>query len=166
MVGHPLPTCLVMIDQVDGLDQRKAHTTVYGVAVGRNHSGSGAIVSDPVAGDMYHMAVSDRDLSQLKATGQQSGPGSRRKGSLSDGMLTHAILAGKPTQAVEFKVGGGVKVYDKGGATIETSADGKTVTIAPADGGKVYLGGDPMKGGTFGFVMTDQGTSTVVKAKV
>ena len=171
----PTADVQVMVDQVDGLSSSPTpHATVYGVTVGRVHSGSGAIVSDPVVGDLYHMAVHDRDLSKFKGSGgQQSAPDSKRRGSLSDGHLTHAILSGKPTQAVVFKPDGGVKVYDKGGAVIETSSDGKTVTIFNADGaaavlqGKLtYLGGDPSKGGTFDFVTTTSGPSSVVKAKL
>ena len=165
--GAPTADVQVLIDQVDGLGASATpHATVHGVLVGRTHSGSGAIVSDPVAGDMYHMAIADRDLSKLKSSGQQSAPDTKRRGSLSDGMLTHAIMAGKPTQAVEFKPGGGVKVFDKGGAVIETSADGKTVTVIPADGGMVYLGGDPAKGGTFEFLMTVSGPCSNVKGKL
>lgn len=162
-----------LIDQVDGLGNRTPHAVVYGVAVGRNHSGSGAFTSDPVAGDTYKMHVADRDISSFKATGQQAGPGSKRRSSLSDGVLGQAINAKPPTQGVTCKPGGGIIVFDKGGARIETSADGDTVTITNKSGATVLLqgdltilGGDPAKGGTFGFVQTDAGTSSVVKAKL
>lgn len=171
--GAPTADVMPQIDQVDGLGNRTPHAVVYGVAVGRTHSGSGAIVSDPVAGDLYQMHVHDRDISSLKATGQQSAPGSKRRGSMSDGVLGTAMVSGAPKQAVVFKPGGGVKIFDMGGAVIETSADGKTVTTMNASGAVVvlqgtmtFLGGDPAKGGTFGFVMTDAGTSTLVKAKL
>lgn len=164
--GAPTADVQVMVDQVDGLGSNPTpHATVYGVTVGRVHSGSGAIVSDPVAGDLYHMAVHDRDVSKFKASGgQQSSPDTKRRGSLSDGHLTHAILSKAPPQAVVFKPGGGVKIFDKGGAIIETSADGKTVTVTNASGAAVvlqgsmtYIGGDPAKGGTFDFLMTASG---------
>ncbi len=173
--GAPTADVQVMVDQVDGLGTNPTpHAVVYGVTVGRVHSGSGAVVSDPVAGDLYHMAIHDRDVSKFKASGgQQSSPDTKRRGSLSDGHLTHAIMSKAPTQAVVFKPGGGVKIFDQGGAIIETSADGKTVSVINASGAEVllqngmtFVGGDPAKGGTFGFVQTDAGTSTVVKAKL
>ena len=171
--GAPTADVMPMIDQVDGLGNRTPHAMVYGVAVGRVHSGSGAFTSDPVAGDLYTMHVSDRDISGLKATSQPSAPSSGRRSSMSDGVLGKAVLAGKPKQGVTCKPGGGIIVFDQGGASMETSADGKTVTIKNASGLEVvlqdkiaFVGGDPAKGGTFGFVMTDAGTSAVVKAKL
>ncbi len=166
--GAPTADVQVMVDQVDGLGANPTpHAVVYGVTVGRVHSGSGAIVSDPVAGDLYHMAVHDRDVSKFKASGgQQSSPDTKRRGSLSDGHLTHAILSGAPKQAVLFKPGGGVKVFDKGGAVIETSADGKTVTVLPAPGGTLILGGTGSDGGTYSPVQTVAGPSSIVQAKL
>ena len=163
----PTADVVPIVHQTDGLGNPTPHGMVYGVAVGRVHSGSGAIISDPVAGDVYMMTVADRDISKLKANGgQPSAPDTFRRGSPSDGVLHHAMLTGAPKQALFFKPDGGIKIFDKGGAVIETSSDGKTVTVIPAAGGTIVLGGDPSKGGTFGFVQTDQGASTVVKAKV
>ena len=132
----------------------------------RVHSGSGAIISDPVAGDDYVMSVSDRDISTYLASGQQSAPGSKRRGSLSDGILHHAVRSPKPTQYLFFKPGGGFVVSDNAGNVVETFPDSKKMTLTVPSGGLLALGGDPAKGGTFGFVMTDQGPSTIVKAKL
>lgn len=163
--GAPTADVQPLIDQVDGQGNRTPHETVYGVAVGRNHSGSGAFVSDPVAGDTYKMHVADRDISSFKATGQAAAPGSKRRSSLSDGVLGQAINALPPTQGVICKPDGGVKVFDKSGGMVETFGDGKMVVVPPK-GGTLYLGGSPADGGTFGFVQTDAGTSSVVKAKL
>jgi hypothetical protein len=164
--GPPVCDVQPLVKQADGLGNTTSHGVIYGVSTGRQHSGSGSLISDPVVGDVYAMMPADRDVSKLRRNGwQESGPDSARRGSLSDGVLHHA-LTGKATQAVFFKPGGGVKIFDKGGAFIETSADGKTVTVTPADGGTVYLGGDPSKGGTFDFVMTASGPSSSVKAKL
>ena len=156
-----------MVHSVDGLDQTTEHGTVYGVAVARTHSGSGAVISDPVAGDTGLMHVADRDIGTVKKTGAPSPPGSRRRGGLGDGVYHGAaFMQSAPTQALFFKPGGGVKLFDKGGAIVETSSDGKTVTVTPASGGNVYLGGDPAQGGTFAPVQTTQGPSDNVFAKV
>ncbi len=163
--GTPTADVQPMTDQADGLNNATPHGPVFGVAVGRPHSGSGAFVSDPVAGDLYLMNCADRDISGLKRTGAQQQPSSDRRGSMADGVLTHAVITKAPKQAFMHKPGGGVKIFDEGGAVIETSADGKTVTVMPAPGGTLILGGTGSDG-TYGFVQTDQGTSTVVKAKL
>ena len=156
-----------LIDQVDGLGNRTPHGTVYGVAVSRNQSASGAIINDPVVGDFMVLSVADRDISTFKTTGAQSAPGSKRRGSLADGILHRAVgMSGTPSQYVEFKPAGGFVVADSAGNIVETFISPKKMTLTVPMGGLLTLGGDPAKGGTFGFVMTDQGTSTIVKAKI
>ncbi len=155
-----------LINQVDGLGSPTNHAPIYGLPVSRVHSGSGAIISDPMAGDDYVMSVADRDISKYLASGQQSSPDSKRRGSLSDGILHHAVRSPKPTQYLFFKPAGGFVVADSAGNEVETFPDTKMMTLTVPTGGILALGGDPAKGGTFGFVMTDQGTSTVVKAKL
>ncbi len=164
----PAPTADVqpLIDQVDGLGNRTPHAPSYNVPVSRNHSGNGAIISDPVAGDIMIMSVADRDISTLKKTGQQSAPGSKRRGSLSDGIIHHAMLSGTPDQYVFFKPEGGFVVADRAGNVVETFKDAKMMTLTVPAGGIVALGGNPSKGGTFDFVQTVSGPSTVVKAKL
>jgi len=164
----PAPTADVqpLVDQVDGLGNRTPHAPSYNVPVSRVNGANGAIISDPVAGDIMIMSVADRDISKLKNTGQQSAPGSKRRGSLSDGIIHHAVLSGVPDQYVFFKPEGGFVVSDRAGNVVETFKDAKMMTLTVPAGGIVALGGNPSKGGTFGFVQTDQGFSTVVKARL
>lgn len=163
--GTPTADVQPLIDQVDGLGNPTPHGPVYGVGVGRAHSGSGAIISDPVIGDIYMMHVHDRDITKLKNTGQQASPDSDRRGSMADGVLGHAMLTKTTNQYVMFKPGGGFVVADQAGAIIETFPD-KRMTFTPASGGTVILGGTGTDGGTYAFVQTVSGPSTVVKAKV
>ena len=155
-----------LINQVDGLGNPTNHAPIYGLPVSRVHSGNGAIISDPVAGDDYILSIPDRDISKYLASGQQASPDSKRRSSLSDGILHHAVRSPTPTQYVYFKPAGGFVVADSAGNIVETFTDAKKMTLTVPSGGLLALGGDPAKGGTFGFVMTDQGTSTIVKAKI
>ena len=76
-----------LINQVDGLGNATPHAPIYGLPVSRVHSGNGAIISDPVAGDDYILSIPDRDISKYLASGQQSSPDSKRRSSMSDGIL-------------------------------------------------------------------------------
>lgn len=164
--GAPTADVQPMIDQVDGLGYPTPHGPVYGVAVGRVHSGAGAIISDPQPGDIFEMHVHDRDITKLKNTGAQSSPDTARRGSMADGVLGHAMVTKAPDQYVMFKPEGGFVVTDRAGNIVETFKDSKMMTLTVPAGGILALGGNPAKGGTFGFVQTDQGVSTIVKAKL
>ena len=161
----PTADVSMMVHQVDGLGNPTPHATIYNVPVGRAHSGAGAIISDPMPGDTYMMAVADRDISRLKASGTASAPDSRRRGSLSDGMLLHAMLSKAPKQFVRFKPEGGVRIVDSAGGTIETFTDGR-MSLTPMTGGSVILGGTGSDGGTYSPVQTVAGPSSIVKAKI
>jgi len=162
----PAPTADVqpLIDQVDGLGNRTPHAPVYGVPVSRNHSGNGSVINDPVAGDIMIMSVADRDISGLKNTGQQTAPGSKRRGSLSDGIVHHAMLSGTPKQYLQYRPDG-VTLMDVNGHQVITTKN--SIAIAPKEGSGaiVYLGGDGSKG-TYDFVSTPSGPSMNVKARI
>jgi len=163
----PAPTADVqpLVDQVDGLGNRQPHAPAFNVPVSRVHGANGAVLSDPVPGDIMVMSIADRDISTLKNTSQQSAPGSKRRGSLSDGIIHHAVLSGTPDQYVFFKPEGGFVVADRAGNVVESFKDSKTLTLTPAAGGMVLLGGNG-KTGTFDFVQTVSGPSTNVKARL
>ena len=155
-----------LINQVDGLGNPTSHAPIYGLPVSRVHSGNGAIISDPAPGDDYVLSIPDRDISKYLASGQQSSPDSKRRSSLSDGILHHAVRSPQPTQYVMFKPAGGFVVADSAGGTIETFPSSKTVTVTPPTGGKVILGGNGTDGGTYSPVVTVAGPSTYVEAKL
>lgn len=73
--------------------------------------------------------------------------------------------AGPDKKPYEIKVGRGLLhiADDKVFLKLGDGDDAPTVTIKD---GKVYLGGDPDKGGTYDFVMTASGPSSNVKAKL
>jgi hypothetical protein len=124
-VGAP-PTVDVqpLVNQIDGQGNKTDHGTIYGIAVGRNQGGANAIINDPVAGDVGHLAVNDRDISVVKANGGKKGnPGSFRRHNLADGIYLAAVFAVTPTQYVQFTATG-LRIVDINGNTILTSAAG------------------------------------------
>lgn len=114
-----------LINQIDGQGNSTPHGTIFGIPVSRSQGGGNAIINDPVAGDVGWMAVSDRDISSLKANaGAQSNPGSFRRFSPSDGVYHGAILnPANPTQYVAFTATG-IVIFDKNGNTITMGPSG------------------------------------------
>ena len=151
-----------LIDQVDGLGNRTAHGVVYGVPVSRIHSANGAVISDPVAGDMMVLSVADRDISTFKSTSAQAAPGSKRRGSLADGILHHAVQSPTPKQYVQFR-SDGVTIADQYGNIIETHSD--RVNIIPKQGNTIYVGGDGTHG-SYDYLQTVSGPSINAKGRL
>jgi hypothetical protein len=103
VAAPPTVDVLPLVNQMDGAGNSVPHGTVLGVLVFRPQSALGAVILDPVVGDVGFMAVADRDLSTVKANaGAQSNPGSRRVFSLADGVYVGGLFGGVPTQYVEF----------------------------------------------------------------
>ena len=110
-----------MVNQIDGQGNATPHGIIYGIPATRNQGGDGAIINDPVVGDIGHMVVSDRDISSVKANaGAQSNPGSFRRHDLSDGVYHGAMLnAAAPAQYVWFQPGVGLTISDSKGNVIQ-----------------------------------------------
>lgn len=121
---EPTVDVQVLVKQADGVGKGKSHGTIYGIPASRNRAGNSAIINDPRIGDMGMMSVSDRDISSLKSSMQESNPGSFRRHHLSDGIY-HGNLFNKkpPEQYIHFK-DDGVDIMDKNKNTISTSKDG------------------------------------------
>ncbi len=160
----PTADVVPVVHQTDGLGNVTPHAMVFGVAVARQSSGSGSVISDPAVNDYFLMHISDRDSTKFRNSGQPSAPDTFRRGSPSDGVLTHQVLAAAPKQFVRFKPEGGVRIVDSAGGIYESFADGR-VTVQPGAGGMVYLGGDG-KTGTYDFLMTVSAPCTNVKGRI
>ena len=93
---------LPLVNQLDGKNQPMKHTTVYGVPYFRFQGGANAVLCDPSVGDVGLYVVADRDISSVKATGQQSNPGSKRRSDLSDGTFVGLCLGGVPKQFIRI----------------------------------------------------------------
>jgi hypothetical protein len=129
--GNPPGTVDVvpLVNMLDGSGNATQHGTVNGLAWLRLQSGNGAIVTDPVVGDVGLAVVCDRDTSAVLNSGGQANPGSLRKFDLSDAVYVGGLLGGAPQQYVLFSATG-VSVVDRNGNTIVMSAAGITVTDA------------------------------------
>lgn len=105
-----------MVNQIDGKGQATKHGTVYRLSYYRYQGSFGAIISDPKAGDIGHMVISDRDTNQVKKTNDLSNPGSRRKFDMADGTFFGCIQDKEaPVQWVSFGNGNSILFHDKSG---------------------------------------------------
>lgn len=162
---HPL------VNQVDGAGNATPHGVVYRVPYFRYQGANGAVISDPVAGDIGDFVVDDRDASVVYATGAQANPGSGLKSSLSSGTYYGQTRGGTPTQGVRFTATG-LQIFDKNGNTITSSASGWV--FADAGGDAITMGGGVItlrapsivqtNGGSPAAVVTTAGNSPVAKA--
>lgn len=141
-VGAP-PTVDVqpLVNQIDGQGNQTPHGIIYGIPTTRSQGGGNAVINDPKVGDVGFMAVSDRDISALKANqGGQSNPGSYRSHDMADGVYTGAILnPANPTQYVQFTETG-VKVVSSSGGIIEIIGPDVFIT------GTLHVTGDVIAG--------------------
>lgn len=160
----------VLVKQSDGVGNTSSHSTIYGIPATRNQGGANAIINDPVVGDVYHMAVADRDISSIKAnSGAESNPGSYRRHDLADGILGGAALnKAAPTTHINFN-GGQIALTTTGNITL-TDGNVNIVTLKSGGifvfpgSGKVFLGS---KDGSGCFpVVTTGGNSDNVQAHV
>jgi hypothetical protein len=112
-----------LISQVDGNFNATPHGTVSGIPWWRLQGGSSAVICDPLAGDFGYVAVSDRDMSSVKANKGAANPGSRRKYDLADGIYVGGILGAAPTQYLVF-TSSGIQVVDLSGNQMTLSSTG------------------------------------------
>lgn len=112
--GVPIVSVQPMVNQVDGAGNQTPHGTIYNIPAMRQQSGSVAIVMDPSVGDIGHMICCDRDVSNVKATGQIGGPGSSRQHDWSDGMFvggyTSLAQGPAPTTYIQITASDGINI--------------------------------------------------------
>jgi hypothetical protein len=129
---------LPLVNQIDGSGVSTPLGKVYGIPWWRLQGGNGAVICDPAVDDIGYVVCADRDISNVKATQQQSNPGSFRKFNIADGIYTGGCLNGAPTQYVVFTAQG-IKIVDLNGNMISMTSSGFTVTTAP--GGDFVVNG-------------------------
>lgn len=133
----------LLVSDVDGQGNAVPAGTVYGIPWFRMQGGVGAIICDPVVGDIGYIVCADRDISGVKAAANVGNdpattPGSFRKYNAADGVYVGGCLNGAPTQYLAFS-DDGIIVRDKHGNVVQTAASG--ITITPA-GGTVTINGN------------------------
>ncbi len=117
-----------MVNQIDGLGNATQHGVVYRLKYYRYQGANGSIISDPVIGDIGHMAVADRDTTSVRATDAIANPGSRRTHDLADGTYFGCSQApGNPTQYIVFGPNG-LTIHDNNGNSVVMSPSGIVMT--------------------------------------
>lgn len=118
-----------LVNQLDGLGNPMPHGVVYHASYVRQQGGANAIIADPAVGDIGKFVMADRDTSVVKATNQQSNPGSGRRNSFADGTYIGAsqgplsgASATPPTQYLTFPANG-IMLRDKSGNEVALVSD-------------------------------------------
>lgn len=89
---------------------------LYGVPYARLQGGASAVILDPAIGDIGIALFAQRDISNVKATCQESLPGTDRQYSESDALYIGQCLNGDPTQFVRFHPNaGGIDIVSPNG---------------------------------------------------
>ena len=91
-----------LVDQVDGEGKREPHGIIYDVPYLRAQGGAAAIVMDPVVNDVGWANFASRDLSQVKETGTNAPPETKRMHSMADAIYVGGTLNGTPQHFISF----------------------------------------------------------------
>lgn len=91
-----------LVSMLDGEGNVFEHGIIYNVPYMRIQGGNNAIIIDPKIGDIGIASFCDRDISTVKSTSNTAPPASKRKHDFSDAIYLHSIIAGAPTQYIQF----------------------------------------------------------------
>ncbi|WP_147196058.1 Gp138 family membrane-puncturing spike protein [Pantoea sp. CCBC3-3-1] len=91
-----------LVDGFTGAGDRIPKTIIYGVPVWRLQRGASAVIMPPIVGDIGLIAICDRDISGVKATKENSLPGSNRTHNYADAIYLGGVLNAEPSQYVKF----------------------------------------------------------------
>jgi len=128
-----------LVDQVDALGNRTPHGIVCGLPCFRFQAGASAVILDPVVNDIGDAVICDRDTSTVKATGAQSGPGSFRTNSWSDGCYFGGFLNGAASRYLMMS-GSGTSIVDPSHISLMVGGMGISITSAGTTiDGKLFL---------------------------
>lgn len=96
----------VLVQRMDGEGNFIDAGLINNVPYLRVQGGTDAIIMDPKPGDIGLAAISDRDLSAVKASKAAAAPGSNRRHDMADALYLGGVLNGVPTQYVQFSASG------------------------------------------------------------
>ncbi len=95
-------TVKILVKAIAGGGVMYSSGEVYNVPYTRVQGGSNAIIIDPEVGDIGICVFADRDISKVKETKAEAGPGSGRKYHISDALYVGGVLNKVPTQYIQF----------------------------------------------------------------
>ena len=158
-----------LVNQVDGAGNGTPHGTVYGLPYIRLQGGSGAVICDPVEGDVGQAIYCSSDISTVKATpqetlaggGQTFNPGSFRRFSMSDGLYLGGTLNGTPTSYIQI-VDGQVIVSASNGACVTTIGP-SGVVVGGTNGNLSTTGNLSAGNGVTGMFTTPTGQTVTIQ---
>ena len=131
---------LPLVNQLNGLGQPTPHGTVSQLLYFRYQGGKNAVIIDPEVGDIGLAVFADRDISNVKATGAQANPGSRRRFHYSDGIYFGSVIAPAPQQSIAF-TDSKITITDANGNVVTMASGGITIQVASGSQVKITGGG-------------------------
>jgi hypothetical protein len=126
----PIGTVVVqpLVNMLDGQGNSQTHGNINNIPYVRLQGGSnGGVISDPVAGDMGLLLVSDRDISAVQSSQAAANPGSYRRHDLADGIYIGCIFAKAPSVYIQFDGQGNINI-NAGSNKLNITADTVVVT--------------------------------------
>lgn len=119
MIGG-IVSVLPLVMQVDGGLNAYPHGVVPNLIYLRLQAGGSGIVLDPVVNDNGLALICGRDTTNVRQTGAQAPPGTRRRFDWADGVYLGGVLNGALTQYLQFITGGegGINLVSPGTITI------------------------------------------------
>lgn len=150
---------LPLVSNVDGFGETVEPTTIYHLPVFRYHAGVGAVILDPVVGDIGLAVFAQSDSSNVKegtTTPQQ--PASFRRHSMSDGFYIGGFHNAAPTVYVEIKQDGEVVIVAPNKLTVTSPSATFSGTMDIA--GDCTIGGISFLGHVHGGVQSGGSTTS------
>lgn len=128
-----------LVNQMTGNRLSIPHKPLYKMPYQRMQGGDGAVILDPVPGDIGLALFASRDISGVKTAKGQANPGSFRSYNYADGIYLGGVLNGIPSIYVQFFTGLilGAPVVSTtenlsvgtGATGVFTSPTGQTITV-------------------------------------
>ena len=135
---------LPLVTNVDGFGEAVTPSTLFHLPVFRYHAGVGAVILDPVVGDIGLAVFAQADSSNVgEGTDSPQQPGSFRRYSMSDGFYLGGWHNAAPSVYVEIKQDGHVNIVAPSGVTVTSPSATFSGTMDIAGdctiGGKSFL---------------------------
>lgn len=111
-----------MVNQIDGNNNQIPHGEIFDIPVFRLRGGNAAVFIDPEVGDIGVAVVCDRDISNVKATGAISGPGSFRQNDYADGCYFGGFLGEVVDNYIWIKGNNDIEIVSLGTVSIFSAA--------------------------------------------
>ena len=108
-----------LVSNVDGYGEAVTPTTLFHLPVFRYHAGVGAVILDPVVGDIGLAVFAQADSSNVtEGTTKPQQPGSFRRFSMSDGFYIGGFHNGAPSVYIEIQQDGHIIINAPAGVTV------------------------------------------------